>query len=253
MSSAKPAKPAKSAKRKASNLANPVATAANAANAANAYPYFVVKMRTSTILPDGTKFLYKLRNGQSQTEIYEFFKGMIVSNEGIKLADDGIYTWILIASDKDPYGDLYAAKTISMQEIGTLHKNIYDTMTKLKPVIVAAGEFEKKGKKITFNLLSGTFMEPKVKGKNSPTRRAIMKSAENSIKKKFKVYTLKVNETPHNILAPAKLRTNSAMIARLNAMFNRTNAANEPPELNDPNPPKRAKSAKAKPANAVNA
>lgn len=227
-----------STKRKPTNLARPEAKSAkvskaskavnapSAVKAVKAYPYFAFKTRTSTVAEDGTNILFKLRKGQNQTEIYEFFKDMIVSNEGIQLADDGIYTWILIASDKDPYGELYAAKTISMQEIGTLHKNLYDTMTKLKPVIVAAGEFDKRGKKITFNLLSGTFMEPKVKGKNSPTRKAIMQSAAKSITDKFTVYNLNVEETPNNILAKAKLRTSNAMIAQFNRWFNRENVVN---------------------------
>jgi hypothetical protein len=224
-----------STKRKPTNLAKPEAKSAKASKAVNApsavkavkaYPYFAFKTRTSTVDKDGKEILFKLRKGQNQTEIYEFFKDMIVSNEGIQLADDGIYTWILIASDKDPYGELYAAKTISMQEIGTLHRNLYDTMTKSKPVIVAAGEFDKRGKKITFNLLSGTFMEPKVKGKNSPTRKAIMQSAAKSITDKFTVYNLNVEETPNNILAKAKLRTSNAMIAQFNRWFNRENVVN---------------------------
>ena len=221
-----------STKRKPTNLARPeaksakVSKAVNAPSAVKAYPYFAFKTRTSTVDKDGKEILFKLRKEQNQTEIYEFFKDMIVSNESIQLADDGIYTWILIASDKDPYGELYAAKTISMQEIGTLHKNLYDTMTKLKPVIVAAGEFDKRGKKITFNLLSGTFMEPKVKGKNSPTRKAIMQSAAKSITDKFTVYNLNVEETPNNILAKAKLRTSNAMIAQFNRWFNRENVVN---------------------------
>ena len=229
------AKPAKSAKRKPTNLARPVAKSVKASKNSNAvksypvekaYPFFALKTRTSTIDEDGREFLFKLRKGQNQTEIYEFFKEKIVSNEGIQLAEDGIYTWILIASETDRYGDLYAAKTISMQEIGTLHRNLYDTMTKSKPVIVAAGEFDKRGKKITFNLLSGTFMEPKVKGKNSPTRKAIMQSAAKSITDKFTVYNLNVEETNQNVLAPAKLRTSRTMIAELNKWFNRENAAN---------------------------
>jgi len=220
------AKPAKSTKRKPTNLARPEAKSAKASkavNASSAYPYFAFKTRTSTVAEDGTNILFKLRKGQNQTELYEFFKDMIVSNEGIQLADDGIYTWILIASDKDHHGDLYAAKTISMQEIGTLHRNLYDTMTKSKPVIVAAGEFDKRGKKIMFNLLSGTFMEPKIKGKNSLTRKAIMQSAAKSITDKFIMYKLNVKETPNNILAKAKLRTSNAMIAQFNRWFNREN------------------------------
>jgi uncharacterized protein YerC len=217
-------------KRKPTNLAKPEAKSAKAINASSAVnakvPYFAFKTRTRTVDKDGKEILFNLRKGQNQTEIYEFFKDMIVSNEGIQLADDGIYTWILIASDKDPYGELYAAKTISMQEIGTLHKNLYDTMTKLKPVIVAAGEFDKRGKKITFNLLSGTFMEPKVKGKNSPTRKAIMQSAAKSITDKFTVYPLDVEETPKNILANANIRTSPKTIAEFNRLFNRGNAAN---------------------------
>jgi hypothetical protein len=66
-------------------------------------------------------------------------------------------------------------------------------------------------------------MEPKVKGKNSPTRKAIMQSAAKSITNKFTVYNLNVEETPNNILAKAKLRTSNAMIAQFNRWFNREN------------------------------
>lgn len=245
-------------KRKASNLANPVANAANVANVANvatvanAYPpYFILKTRTRTVDKDGKEILFKLRKGQNLTEIYEFFKGTIISNDGIKLADDGIYTWILIASKEDKYGDLYVAKTISMQEIGTLHRNLYDTMTKLKPVVMAAGEFEKKGTKITFNLLSGTFMEPKVRGKTNKNRNNIMQIATQHIIEKFKDYNLNVKQTTNKILSPAKIITLPNNIARYNQLFNRANENNE----NNEKPPKRAKakSVKAKSKNAANA
>jgi hypothetical protein len=216
---------AKSTKKRKQNLVEPEANSAKVAKVAKVnVPYFAFKTRTRTVDKDGKEILFKLRNGQNRTEIYDFFKSMIVSNEGIKLADDGIYTWILIASDKDPYGDLYAAKTISMQEIGTLHKNIYDTMTKSKPVIIAAGEFDKKGKKIIFNLLSGTYMEPKVKGKNSPTRKVIMQSAANSITKKLIEYALNVTKTSNNILAKTQIRTSPKTIAQFKKWFNYENA-----------------------------
>lgn len=65
-------------------------------------------------------------------------------------APDGIYTWIL--GDK---GKFFAGRVRSILEIGTTHKQLADA-SKSKHIYVG-GECSKSGKKIYFNIQSGSF------------------------------------------------------------------------------------------------
>jgi hypothetical protein len=86
----------------------------------------------------------------------EFFRRRILINEYLLESPDGPHTWILKQMPDESL--MFAAgRTVSRQEIGTLHANL-DAFTPPAPVI-AAGELAKADTSIAFNLLSGTYME----------------------------------------------------------------------------------------------
>jgi hypothetical protein len=130
--------------------------------------YFVIKTREKTRTDNGQEFLYNKkpdRTPENDKLIYNFFSKKIVINDNLKNAEPGLYTWILRSS-----GNIFASKTLSKQEIGTLHSNLKMLSDQLdKSDIYAAGELEiikennMAPSTITFNLLSGSFMADKFK------------------------------------------------------------------------------------------
>jgi len=116
-------------------------------------PYFILKTKVSTLGEDGRyKFTdpYKVPVQQ----INETFKARMLSD--LASADDGIYTWII----KDD-GKMYLSKTLSYQEIGSLHVNLF--MFSESKKLLAAGELRKEGASVSFNLRSGTYMDKVIK------------------------------------------------------------------------------------------
>jgi hypothetical protein len=121
--------------------------------------YFPIKTREKTVTEDNKSFLYQPRYNKMQN-IVKYFLGRLVTNEQLLEAKEGYYTWIYRAS-----GNFYAIKTITKQEVGTLHANLklltdsFDSSH-----IDAAGELELIKEEsyapptIIFNLLSGTYM-----------------------------------------------------------------------------------------------
>lgn len=85
----------------------------------------------------------------------DFFRSRILLNDDIMRSPDGPHTWIL---KQMPDGTLLfaAGRTVSRQELGTLHKNL-DAFTPAGSVI-AAGELAKSDTTVAFNLLSGSYM-----------------------------------------------------------------------------------------------
>lgn len=82
----------------------------------------------------------------------KFFKAKLKINEDIPGAPDGVYTWIL------KEGGLVICPVESNQEIGSIHANLW-TWTPTLGRILAAGELEKQGDTILYNLKSGSFMK----------------------------------------------------------------------------------------------
>lgn len=121
--------------------------------------FFPLKTREMTVTENKEEFLYR-PNPEKLNEIVKYFSGRLVTNETLPEAKEGLYTWILRES-----GNFYAIKTITKQEVGTLHANLksftdpYDASP-----IMAAGELEIIKEEnfapptIIFNLLSGTYM-----------------------------------------------------------------------------------------------
>lgn len=158
-------------------------------------PFLIIKTRESTYTdpsngfePD--KFLYSRNPTVNVQNIINDFKAkMISSPSGLIGAEPGYYTWILRGIENKRTKEftdlkLYAIKTLSKQEIGTLHANLdlYSSYENTNP-IVAAGELQiTDSGEIKFNLLSGTFMKPIF---NRINGRASQNSLKNKLITKF--------------------------------------------------------------------
>lgn len=170
----------------------------------------------------------------------KFFLGRIVKNEQIISAVPGIYTWILRGS-----GNIYASKTVTKQEIGTLHQNL-DLLTTpfdASPII-AAGEFEKNPDgSINFNLLSGSYMAKrdfkKIRGESDDLYKARAIGIRDELIRKINTYlpkemnfkflkcstndcSLEEQIAGKNIIATKNIRTSNRNLAELNSILIRT-------------------------------
>lgn len=110
----------------------------------------------------------------------EYFKTNILINDKLLSGGSGIYTWILKADN------FYAIKVTTPQEIGTLHF-LLDDLTVIKnknrnePVILA-GELEiKDDKSIVFNLESGSYTLPLIRGFNELDLKSLSRFAKDEI------------------------------------------------------------------------
>lgn len=93
---------------------------------------------------------------------YDYFMKRLVKNEQLNNERDGVYTWIMTA----PH-EVYAMRTCSNQEIGTLHGNIIEYIREIekgRPAPVASGELqittdsETGVKHVQFNFQSSFFV-----------------------------------------------------------------------------------------------
>jgi hypothetical protein len=121
-------------------------------------PFFAIKTREMTRTENGTLFSYtKNDRASNKTRIETFQARMITSPDDF--TEPGFYTWIMKEGKSGP-PKLYALRTLSMQEIGTLHSNLNLYSNDPNPII-AAGELQVIApNSINFNLLSGTYMVP---------------------------------------------------------------------------------------------
>jgi len=71
--------------------------------------------------------------------------------------EDGVYTWVMIQNGEEY--TIFMQKTISFQEIGSLHLYILELINKDISDLIGSGELKKTGKKIIFNTLSGAFLD----------------------------------------------------------------------------------------------
>lgn len=143
---------------------------------------FPIKTRETTCTVNGRHCLFVKKSNRTQDNIQKtlnYFSKRILFNEQILEAAPGLYTWILRES-----GNLFAARTISKQEIGTLHINLKDLTDKIDDSdIYAAGEFEINLPVIKFNLSSGTFMAKKFRNANKiELRNEVVETVEKKLK-----------------------------------------------------------------------
>ena len=143
---------------------------------------FPIKTRETTCTVDGRHCLFVKKSIRTQENIQKtlnYFSKRILFNEQLLEAAPGLYTWILRES-----GNLFAARTISKQEIGTLHINLKELTDKIDDSdIYAAGEFEINLPVIKFNLSSGTFMAKKFRNANKiELRNEVVETVEKKLK-----------------------------------------------------------------------
>jgi hypothetical protein len=199
--------------------------------------FFPLKTREMTITENGNKFLYKPLPDKL-SNIHNYFSKKLITNEQLLNAKSGLYTWILRKS-----GNFYAIKSITQQEVGTLHANLklltdsFDSSN-----IEGAGELEIIKEEnfvppsIIFNLLSGTYMSKKfekLSAKNTLVlRNDIIKNVQSTLinfnipsqflecsgvkcSKEEKIGGMKLIET-------ANIKTSLSKLEKLNRMFIRT-------------------------------
>ena len=112
--------------------------------------FFLLKTSKFTRGEDGKDYRFIRPLLLPREQIFATFKARMTSD--LASAGDGIYTWII----KDD-GKMYLSKTLGNQEIGSLHGNL--DMFSGDPNVIAAGELNKEGTTVTYNLRSGTYME----------------------------------------------------------------------------------------------
>jgi hypothetical protein len=197
--------------------------------------YFIIKTREKTRTEDGNEFLYNKKTNKLPN-IINFFSKKVIENDGLTNAEPGLYTWILRES-----GNIFASKTLTKQEIGTLHVNL-DMLTKQKDNtnIYAAGELEIIQEDIlpntiNFNLLSGTYMVKKFEKLNNSNkirlRNQIVTVVENKLSSlgissqflECSVLSCSKEELigGMKLIESANIRTPNSNLANLNLMFNR--------------------------------
>lgn len=198
--------------------------------------YFLTKKRQKTRTERGEDFLYNPKSNKLP-EITDFFSKRVVTNEQLQTAEAGLYTWILRESK-----NIYAAKTITKQEIGTLHINL-DMLT--NPIdssnIYAAGELEIIREEnnvpvtIIFNLLSGSYMVRKFKGLSEKNTLVLRNEIVNNVQAVLMRYGIPsqflecsgITCSPEekiggmNLIETANIRTSNNNLGILNKMFNR--------------------------------
>jgi hypothetical protein len=143
---------------------------------------FPIKTREKTCTANGRQCLFVKKSDRTPEnieKILNYFSKRILLNEQLLEAAPGLYTWILRESE-----NLFAARTISKQEIGTLHINLEQlTNNNDNTDIYAAGEFEIDLPVIKFNLSSGTFMAKKFTNAGKiDLRNAIVEKVEKKLK-----------------------------------------------------------------------
>lgn len=198
--------------------------------------YFLTKKRQKTRTERGEDFLYNPKSNKLP-EIMNFFSKRIITNEQLQTAETGLYTWILRESR-----NIYAAKTITKQEIGTLHINL-DMLTNHidSSNIYAAGELEIIREEnndivtINFNLLSGSYMVRKFKGLSEKNTLVLRNEIVNNVQAILMRYGISshflecsgITCSPEekiggmNLIETVNIRTSNNNLANLNKMFNR--------------------------------
>ncbi len=196
-------------------------------------PYLVLKNREYTYNKNGRAFKYKHKTVRNNDGISAFFINKIVQNAGLATADYGLYTWILRSS-----GNIYAAKTVTKQEVGTLHVNLKMLTDSFdSSEIVAAGELElSSGPFVMFNLLSGTYMADKFKKLSNSQKLIYRNELKDGVMRVLEGFGIasqflecsNVSQCSEEekiggmkLIETADIRTNNANLSNLNRFFNR--------------------------------
>ena len=124
-------------------------------------PPFVLKSNKPTVTEDGSHIMF-IQPIKDMDSAVAFFKDKMLVNDQIRDARNGIYSWLL------KEGGLAILPVESEQEIGSVHANLWSWTPTLGQVR-AAGELEKNGSSIIYNLQSGSFMRDVIRKKSNQT------------------------------------------------------------------------------------
>ena len=113
-------------------------------------PPFVLKTTNPTVAPDGERSMF-VQPFKNLSGAIEWFQSKVLVGSQITGAENGVYTWLLREKG------LVAIPVESQQEVGSVHANLWSWTPTLGQVI-AAGELKKRGTRVYYNLLSGSFM-----------------------------------------------------------------------------------------------
>jgi len=135
-------------------------------------PPFVLKSNKPTVTEDGSRimFIHPIKDMDSAVA---FFKEKMLVGDQIPRARDGIYSWLL------KEGGLAIIPVESEQEIGSVHANLWSWTPTLGQVR-AAGELEKHGSSIIYNLQSGSFMRDLIRKRSDQT--VLMRRADSAFR-----------------------------------------------------------------------
>lgn len=209
---------------------------------------FAFKTREQTRKSNGSWILYgnkplNYNNEESLSLEHNkiiYFTKQIISD--LYNADPGLYTWIIRGTTDN--NTIYASKTRSMQELGTLHKNLLDlTKNKDNRPLFAAGELKINPQGvIEFNLQSGVFnteiltkyktKEKKLKFVNDTVVPAVIQAMNRAGVLQVKYLDCKINEEPcdeteetggKHILSKQPIISTNENIDIYNRFFNHVN------------------------------
>jgi hypothetical protein len=133
-------------------------------------PRFVMKTKDVRTRTSHNNEGVVFQNVRDYDALIQAFLPRLLIDDQIRAAPDGVYCWIL--REKEGERHVYAMKVISEQEIGSLHNFLFVlTSDRSLPLtaeerfidaaqVIAAGELRMRGQETSWNLQSGSFMEP---------------------------------------------------------------------------------------------
>jgi hypothetical protein len=147
------------------------------------FPIVMKPSQNCEILVKGTNDIAYVGLPKTREEVIEFLTTIPrLTSADLERAPDSVYTWLLYSKDGRP-PQFAASETETMLELGTTH---YAIATSVGATGVhGAGEVWKHGTQLTFNFLSGTFMQSWGLPKECP-----LKTMEVYIKRKLQTEVL---------------------------------------------------------------
>lgn len=116
----------------------------------------VLKPSSNCAIPIGDKIAF-VALPKEGTDALKIYLSQVVRYTPETIAnEDGIFTWLMYRSARSSEMKFAASKVLSPYEVGTLHRSIAKSMGAVS--IHGAGEMEKRGKTIVYNMLSGSYM-----------------------------------------------------------------------------------------------
>ena len=147
------------------------------------FPIVMKPSQNCEIRVKGTNDIAYVGLPKTREDVIEFLTTIPrLTSADLESAPDSVYTWLLYSKDGSP-PQFAASETETMLELGTTHYAIATSVCATG--VPGAGEVWKHGTPLTFNFLSGTFMQSWVLPKECP-----LKTMEVYIKRKLQTEVL---------------------------------------------------------------